>query len=526
VAKGGSRRIGGRETALWTLGALSLFFVWGLFVHQRLANDAYQYLSVAENIAAGRGIVTSLVHFDVERAHGTVPAPLTTFGPGFPVAVAAFCKLGMAPETAALAISTLALALTMGVLAGACNALALNPVVSRAVMLLFACNAYTLLYAGAVASDALFTLLLVTAVTSALLAERAEDRSDARHQTLLFSAVAGVAIGLSYWVRYAGLLAIAGLGTALGVLWLVRRTRRALEILVLTLAPAVVLVAAVFARNIRLTGSWQGGNTKVVHHALIAMVKNTVIAFSHLLLGEGTSLPARACQGLFLLALGFALVRWRRWPRGEAAARAFIVATVGGLYSASMFYVGSRSVISYSARMFLPILPLLLLLLGTIVAPVKDAPGARVVALVGCAAYALCALLDTPPSRSGHLELASRLARPMSDGTPMRAWIDAHVGPQEPLMAADGQATGHLLRRPVVSLVGNDYSDEIWSEGEIERTMERFAIRYLILYDPATGVETESPFLSALIEGRPDRHLRLAARNDASLVFERASTGP
>lgn len=41
-ADGVSRRMGGRETALWTIGALSLFFVWALFVHQRLANDAYQ----------------------------------------------------------------------------------------------------------------------------------------------------------------------------------------------------------------------------------------------------------------------------------------------------------------------------------------------------------------------------------------------------------------------------------------------------------------------------------------------------
>jgi hypothetical protein len=520
IAEGGSRRIGGRETALWTIGALSLFFVWGLFVHQRLLNDGYQYLSVAENLAAGRGIATSLVHFDVERAHGTLPAPLTTFAPGFPIAVVAFCKAGMTPETAALAISTLALALTMGLLASACNALALDPLVSRAVMLLFALNAYTLSYAGTIASEALFTLLLTTAVTSMLLAEQAEDRP----MVLLFSAVAGVAIGLSYCVRYAGLLAIAGLGTALGVLLLARRTRRALEILVLTLAPAGVLVAAGFARNVRLTGRWQGGNTKVVHHSQITMLENTAIAFWKLLLGDGTSLAARACQGLFLLTLGIALVRWRRWPRGPGAPRAFIVAAVAGLYSAFMFLVGSRSVISYGARMFLPVLPLFLLLLGAVVAPVTGARWARGTALVGCVAYALCALLNAPPTRSGHLELASRLARPMSDGRPMRAWIDAHIGMQEPLLAADGQATGHLLRRPVVSLVGNEYSDEVWSEAEIERTMERFGLRYLILYAPATGVETESPFLSALSEGRPGRYLRLAARNDASLVFEHGST--
>jgi len=508
--------MGGRETALWTIGALSLFFVWSLFVHQRLANDAYQYLSVAENLAAGRGIVTSLVHFDVERAHGTAPAPLTTFPPGFPIAVAALCKVGLPPETAALGISMLALTLVVGLLASACNAVELDLLESRAVLFLFAVNAYTLSYAGAVASEALFTLFLTAAVASVLLAERAENRPT----VLLFSAVGGVAIGLSYWVRYAGLLAIVGLGAALGVSFLARRTRRAFEALVVTLAPALVLVAAGFARNIQLTGSWKGGNTKIVHHPLVSMVKLTIVSFSHLLLGDGESRPARACQGLFLLCLGFVLVRWRRWPRGPAASRAFVIASVAALYSALMFYVGSRSVISYGARMFLPVLPFLLLLLATVVEPAKDARG-RLAVLVGCGAYALSALLNAPPARSGHLEVASRLARPMSDGAPLRAWIDAHVGPQESLLAADGQATGHLLRRPVVSLVGSEYSDETWSEGSIERTMERFGIRYLILYRPATGVEAESSFLSALIEGRPDPHLGLAARNDQTLVFER-----
>ena len=48
-------------------------------------------------------------------------------------------------------------------------------------------------------------------------------------------------------------------------------------------------------------------------------------------------------------------------------------------------------------------------------------------------------------------------------------------------MAADGQATGHRFTGLTVSLVGVEYSDEAWNEGEIERTMDRFGIRYLIL---------------------------------------------
>ena len=93
-------------------------------------------------------------------------------------------------------------------------------------------------------------------------------------------------------------------------------------------------------------------------------------------------------------------------------------------------------------------------------------------------------------------------------------------------MAADGQATGHWLRRPTVSLVGVEYSAETWNESEIERTMDRFGVRYLILYTHPTGaVQGESPFLASLVEGHPDTHLRLAVRNDQTLIFERVHPG-
>ena len=522
---GESRRVSGREIVAWTTAAFLQFLFWSVSTHPRLSNDSYQYLSVAENLAAGHGIETSLVHFDVERAHGTLPAPLTTFAPGYSIAVAGLCKLGLPPESAAKTVSMIAMALTVAMLALACNLLELDIWVSRSTILVFAVNAYTTWFAGSVATEALFTLFLVTAVACALGAERAESE----RRLALLSAGAGLCAGLSYDVRYAGLLVIAGLGLALGALFLVRRTRRSVVTLGLTMMAALVPVTITFARNIRLTGTWQGGNTKVVHHPLVEIIKKSVTSFTHLFVGEAMSRPARLCQGIVVLALGFVLLRWRRLPRGPEAARAFIVATVAGIYCALMFYVGLHSVISYAARMFLPALPLLLLAIAATVAkPPRTALAGRVFALAGFAAYALCGPLNFnvagPPA--GHLEIASRLVQPARGGKPLAEWIDAHVGPHEPVMAADGQATGHWLHRPTVSLVGVEYSEEAWNEGEIERTMDRFGIRYLILYTHPTGaVEGESPFLGSLLEGRTDAHLRLAARNDQSLVFERVQPG-
>jgi hypothetical protein len=521
---GGSRGLGGREIAAWTLAAAAQFLVWTLAVHPRLGNDSYQYLSVVENVAAGRGLQTSLVHFDVERAHARIPAPLTTFPPGFPVVAGALCRLGVAPTTASQAVSLAAMSLVVALLALACNALELGAWVARGTILLFAVNAYALWYAGTVSSEPLFTLLFVAAVLCTLCAERALDERRAAS----FAAAAGLLAGLSYWVRYAGLLVIAGLGVALGTLFLVRRSRRSLLTLVRTMAAALVLVAVGFARNVRLTGSWQGGNTKVVHHALGEMVKKSVTSFGHLFVGEAVSVPARLCETLFVLALAFALLRWRRWPRGAAAAPAFIVTVVTFVYSVLMFYVGLHSVISYAARMFLPPLPLLLLSFASIIEPPpRTALASRVFALAGFAAYALCGPLNfsLPSPPSGHVEIASRLVAPTADGKPLSEWIDAHVGPREPIMAAEGQATGHWLHRPTVSLVGVEYSDLVWTEAAVERTMERFGIRYLILYANATGGEKDSPFLTTLVGGRADEHLRLAVRNEQSLIYERVRAG-
>ena len=49
-----------------------------------VSDDSFQYLSIAENLADGNGIRTSIVHFDQERSHGEIPAPVTWFPAGYP----------------------------------------------------------------------------------------------------------------------------------------------------------------------------------------------------------------------------------------------------------------------------------------------------------------------------------------------------------------------------------------------------------------------------------------------------------
>ena len=68
-------------------------------------NDGYQYLSVADNISRGNGIQTSIIYFDRERMHQTIPAPMVTFAPLYSVLIAALHRLGLSLENAGLLLS-------------------------------------------------------------------------------------------------------------------------------------------------------------------------------------------------------------------------------------------------------------------------------------------------------------------------------------------------------------------------------------------------------------------------------------
>src|SRR5436190_6520184 len=90
--------------AYWERGALPI-----------ITSDSTQYLSTARNLRLTHRIETSLVHFVTERSHGVIPAPLTTFAPGYPAAIAMVSMAsGSNYETAGLWISMISFALVAG----------------------------------------------------------------------------------------------------------------------------------------------------------------------------------------------------------------------------------------------------------------------------------------------------------------------------------------------------------------------------------------------------------------------------
>ena len=95
------------EMLLWGALGLAIAFSMLAFRPAPLSNDSFQYLSVAKNIRQGNGIATDLVYFDTERSHGRIPAPLTTFPPGYPAVIAALSGLMGGFEAAARFLSVI-----------------------------------------------------------------------------------------------------------------------------------------------------------------------------------------------------------------------------------------------------------------------------------------------------------------------------------------------------------------------------------------------------------------------------------
>lgn len=76
--------------------------------------DAAQYISTAQNIAAGFGISTDIAYYDLHHHLGQLPVAQTVWPPGFPLAIAAVSKLGLSTWEALLFINYLALLATGG----------------------------------------------------------------------------------------------------------------------------------------------------------------------------------------------------------------------------------------------------------------------------------------------------------------------------------------------------------------------------------------------------------------------------
>lgn len=502
--------------------------------------DSYQYLSAAENIRAGNGAATSIVSFDVERLSGRVPAPLTTFPPGYSFAIALLDGAGLEADQAGALVSMISFIALFPLLAWGARILSLGPLLTRLVFVWLLANSWVAEYPVQILSESTFAALTTAAVVALMAAERRDQTPARRRRALLLGCVLA---GLSYWVRYAGLFLFASMVAYFALKALVRRDRRSLAALACCAVPLGMIGTGVL-RNLLLTESWQGGNTKRVLNPILPVLEKFVASIYHLVFGQKVAARFGPAELLFvvsaltLVVLAVHALRERPLLGVRRSPYRTSLAFLSGylaIYCAGMIYAGVTSVISFGTRMFYPLLPLLLLAAAHVVGSVEGAISRRSLrrpALAGATALltmSYCVInvrsLQVEPSPTPAEVLDARFAVPAADGRPLRAWIEEHVPPDAVIITTEAHATAYVLERRTVALTPAEYSDSHWAEAEVRALMASYGADLLTLYPTSrsgpSAAQRESPFLASLLEGDCPPWLALVAENPHVKIFRR-----
>jgi hypothetical protein len=266
------------EPALWCAFAVVAAMVQ---LPQRrapvLSDDSFQYLSAASQLRSAGRMATSLVHFDTERSHGTIPAPLTWFPPGYPLTIAAVSAVGLDYETAALSISIACFVLVTAGIWCLVRILDPSPWAARIAAFCWLTNSYALSFSVSALSEPMFTALGLASIL--LLAYTGKQGT---HNTACWIGSAAMA-GASYWVRYAGVLWVG----ACFVLLFGSRKRAPLRSVMFAGALLLFSVLPLMVRNTLLVGDWRGGNNTPATMPISRFVADTPRIMHHLILGDG-----------------------------------------------------------------------------------------------------------------------------------------------------------------------------------------------------------------------------------------------
>lgn len=502
----------------------------------QFSNDSYQYLSVVENLRDRGSLFTSIVHFDTERASGRVPAPATTFPPGYPLAIWALSWTRLPPEWVGLFFSLVCAIAVLPLMRVAASGVGLRASATRRCLLVWALSAQVALYATSILAEAAFTAASLGAV---VLLIRADDARAGKRRPSL--ALAYLLVALSCWLRYAGLLFVAAFHVHAA--FRMRRDRERLASWARSLLLCDAVVGALLARNIAHTGTWRGGNERQLRNGLGYVLHRLGDAAYELTLGsiqKPVSLAYALFAALAIAGVLAALVMVTRsridslgTPTALSLDRARPLLWCVGVYCAGMCYLGFTTQISLGARMFVPVLPEVLLVAGLVWSGIRESKeSSRAWSLVASSLLAVGFLggnlfsLARRPRSPGHRTVADSIALPTRSGVPLSTWMETSIPRDAVVFAVDGQATGYALRRKTVSAIGRKFTTATWGEAEVRQTMSRFGAEFLIVYPQiaATG-GLDSEFLRRLARRAPPRWLHVAAENPRVLIYRSLSLG-
>lgn len=522
------------EPAVWCLLAL-LVAILPLTTQRRphLFPDSFQYLSAANSLHSTGRMATSLVHFDTERSHGTIPAPLTWFPPGYPTAIAGVSLIGCSYETAALLISVASFVFVTWALWRLMRIIDPSPWAARIAVLCWLISSQAAFYSVSALSEAMFTML---GLASLLFLISTDEMSDSAHVWICWMGAALTA-GLSYWARYAGILwVLACLAFFTAQIVYANKTKRSRSPAIAAGALLFLVVMPVFIRNVMLVGDWRGGNNTPAAMPVGKLAVNSARLMFHLVLGDARmgqlALPAIVIS---IGVVGVCIVARRSFPASFSGrlllAKQGIVLAAFLLYSGGIAAIALRSVIEYGPRMFVPVLPHLIALAVCFAAFVLRLPSARNYPRWVHLTIVLCLLLGytvgnfisrASPQLDTFEKTEEALLQPDETGHSIKERLAHELEPNEVIAATNGQAAGYVLAHPALSLVGRPYDLVPWSEPVLHKQIDRFGVRHLLVFRDATfdPVVEESQFLGALAAGQAPPWLRLVNENQSVCVYQ------
>ena len=511
----------------------------------QLFNDSFQYLSVANNSLLGRIGETSLIHWDEDRSFARIPAPMTNFPNGYPILIAGIQSFGITGQSAGLIISLASIFGSIFLLELLCRRILLPPGYRAAVLLVFSSSSATALFATAVLSEAAFTLSILAGLTATMYVIDRQSDADVRKRVAL-AISAGVAFGISYWFRYAGLFFTVGL-----LLWILiglfissRKNIHSKNILIIV-EISFLLILVGLLRNQILVGSWRGGNNKYVHHGLSELAHDYAISIFELVFGirdVSSDLLGilRFFLGLSLLiASASSILFFFRTPKSVASRVSGLVGSPPGLltililtYVFCLAYAASKTGIDRNFRYFFPIFPPSLVLGALIVHSNTVSDNSSVTWKVWKGSWIATLMLFTilnifillSARNSLNLDLTrTDLYKKIGRWPSLYALIDSKATSDDVIMANNGQAIGYFTNHRIISFIGTKNSNIEWSEVVVRENVNNYKVKLIIVHrriDDSLSMTMPSAFLQQLSNAQSPNWLRLLAESSNFVVYE------
>lgn len=505
------------------------FVLLSVLVHSKVAEkyrrfppDAVNYMAVANNIAAGRGIVGPRP--DTE---GNL-LPFVSQPPLYPILTAALIRAGLDSERAALAIPAashwaavflvaLALLLEGGPLAAALGALVFSlfmPLYEVSVMAL---------------TEPLFILLCLAVVVLADLSCREPRRpppADALHAAL------GLLAGLAFMTRYIGVVFAPFL--FLVHLWrymAMGNRGRVVREAAVTFGFYGALVLLVFLRYYVVSHPYAGRAMPTSQSAFWFNLRTGLAALRRDLLPLAAGSPLGWLQGAAILAAS-PLVALRSL-KDRGVFRRLLPGAFCLIYLLVLCYLRSQVQFDPVGTRFLaPLYAVFLFWMASCLAALIARPEAGAKGLLRAGAVVV-AVSFSAAHLSALASVASRPPAPEWPGREAAEWLGQRTAEAEVIVSSRPD----LLLRPLPErryvqlwFRPEHFEDELLREGDLESIAGLYGARYLVLFKLPVDTSRLGPmrygdYVGRLLEEKGSPEARLVKETEDALVFELVGRG-